>query len=207
MFESEFAKIEYLQKDNAVFHIWKKEAHFEDYRKPVNASLELLREHQGSLFIVDARHGFEDVPEDVEWGFQYFLPELKKTGCRIWGFILPEVSDIEGEIDLWTTEIEKNFTVIRAASYDDVLRKAAEVQLVPSETIREQIERITYYENIMQQAENGSHELLEELSDYYGSPAWKRDFAADEAGLLPNNLKRGVLSEDGIYDLLEKYGK
>ena len=121
MFESEFAKIEYLQKDNAVFHIWKKEAHFEDYRKPVNASLELLRKHQGSLFIVDARHGFEDVPEDVEWGFNYFLPELKKTGCKVWGFILPEVSDIEGEIDLWTKEIEKNFRVIRATSYESIL--------------------------------------------------------------------------------------
>ncbi|MBK6087256.1 DUF4298 domain-containing protein, partial [Ruminococcus difficilis] len=31
------------------------------------------------------------------------------------------------------------------------------------------------------------------------------DFAADEAGLLPKGLKRGVLSEDGIYNLLEEY--
>ena len=53
----------------------------------------------GSVFIVDARNGFEDVKEDVDWGFNYFLPELKKTGCAIWGFILPEVSEIEGEID------------------------------------------------------------------------------------------------------------
>ena len=27
--------------------------------------------------------------------------------------------------------------------------------------------------------------LLGELSAYYSSDAWKRDFAADEAGLLP----------------------
>ena len=31
------------------------------------------------------------------------------------------------------------------------------------------------------------------------------DFEADEAGLLPPDLKRGVLSEDGIYNLLEEY--
>lgn len=123
MFESEFAKVEYIEGDNVVFHIWKKEAHFDDYRKPVTASLELLREHKDSVFIVDARNCFEDTKEDVEWGFDYFLPELKKTGCRIWGFILPEVSDIEGEIDLWTREIEKNFTVIRAESYSDILSK------------------------------------------------------------------------------------
>ena len=123
MFESEYAKTEYIENDNAVFHVWKKEAHFSDYRTPVIASLEMLRAHAGSLFIVDARNGFEDTPEDVEWGFQYFLPELKKTGCRIWGFVLPVVSEIEGEIDLWTAEIEKNFTVIRAESYDEIIRQ------------------------------------------------------------------------------------
>ena len=77
----------------------------------------------GSVFIVDARNGFEDVKEDVDWGFTFFLPELKKTGCKIWGFILPEVSEIEGEIDLWTKEIEKNFRVIRATSYEEILER------------------------------------------------------------------------------------
>ena len=123
MFESDFAKTEYIEKDNAVLHIWKKEAHFEDYRTPVTESLKMLREHQGSIFVVDARNGFEDVKEDVEWGFDYFLPELKKTGCKIWGFILPEVSEIEGEIDLWTAEVEKNFRVIRAESYEEIIRQ------------------------------------------------------------------------------------
>ncbi len=75
------------------------------------------------------------------------------------------------------------------------------------ESLRAQTDRITYFENIMRQAENGSPELLQQLSDYYGSPAWKRDFAADEAGRLPKDLKRGVLSQDGIYDLLERFGK
>ena len=121
MFESEYAKCEYIEKDNAVFHVWKKEAHFDNYRDPVIASLEMLREHKDSIFIVDARNGFEDVKEDVEWGFNWFLPELKKTGCKIWGFILPEVSHIEGEIDLWTKEIEKNFKVIRAVSYGEIV--------------------------------------------------------------------------------------
>ena len=43
------------------------------------------------------------------------------------------------------------------------------------------------------------------LASYYGSNDWKQDFAADEAGLLPKNLKRGVLSEDGIWNLLEEH--
>ena len=49
-------------------------------------------------------------------------------------------------------------------------------------------------------------ELLSGLSileDYYRSPQWKDDFEADERGGFPADMKRGVLSEDGIYDLLE----
>ena len=40
------------------------------------------------------------------------------------------------------------------------------------------------------------------LDEYYGSDLWRQDFADDEAGLLPPDLKRGVLSEDGIWYLL-----
>ena len=40
------------------------------------------------------------------------------------------------------------------------------------------------------------------LSEYYGSDLWRQDFADDEAGLLPADLKRGVLSEDGLWNLL-----
>ncbi len=40
------------------------------------------------------------------------------------------------------------------------------------------------------------------LSAYYESPLWRADFEADELGLLPPDLRRGVLSEDAVYDLL-----
>jgi len=45
-------------------------------------------------------------------------------------------------------------------------------------------------------------DALRELSCYYGSDVWKRDFADDEAGRLPQELKRGVLSEDAIWNVL-----
>ena len=45
---------------------------------------------------------------------------------------------------------------------------------------------------------------LEELAAYYDGGDWLSDFTADEAGLLPEDLKRGVLSEDGLFDLLER---
>lgn len=40
------------------------------------------------------------------------------------------------------------------------------------------------------------------LDEYYGSEVWRQDFEADEAGRLPQDLKRGVLSEDGLWNLL-----
>ena len=81
----------------------------------------------------------------------------------------------------------------------------------------EQLERIEYMENILDEAASavaglraaleryvGLTDRLEELSEYYGSELWMADFEADEAGLLPEELKRGVLSEDAVYALLEE---
>ena len=80
-----------------------------------------------------------------------------------------------------------------------------------SERSSEQIERIQEYERKLDEArallDSGQIDekltkLVSELEAYYTSSLWKRDFADDESGLLPEDLKRGVLSEDGIYDLL-----
>lgn len=83
-------------------------------------------------------------------------------------------------------------------------------------SMMEQIERIKLMERHLDCASNSVMQLsaaleqyasaqdaISALSAYYGSDEWKRDFAADEAGLLPKDLKRGVLSEDAIWNLLE----
>ncbi len=44
---------------------------------------------------------------------------------------------------------------------------------------------------------------LEALDWYQQSGLWLKDFEADEAGLLPEGLPRSVLSEDGLYNLLQ----
>ena len=51
----------------------------------------------------------------------------------------------------------------------------------------------------------GNQETVCRLVSYMDSGQWKKDFEADEAGLLPAGLKRGVLSEDGLYDLLREH--
>lgn len=47
-----------------------------------------------------------------------------------------------------------------------------------------------------------AQQAIAALDKYYGSEEWRQDYADDEAGLLPADLKRGVLSEDGIWNLL-----
>ncbi len=43
------------------------------------------------------------------------------------------------------------------------------------------------------------------LSEYYSSKEWKEDFQADEDGKIPKDIKRGVLGEDTLYNLLDQF--
>lgn len=45
--------------------------------------------------------------------------------------------------------------------------------------------------------------LLADLVDYYENGLWLHDYELDERGLLPSTLKRGVLSQDAVYDFLD----
>ena len=80
----------------------------------------------------------------------------------------------------------------------------------------EQIERIKHMEKCLDRAAEAVMELsaalekyaeaqeaIRELKDYLGSEEWKADFEADEEKRPPQDLKRGVLSEDGIWNMLE----
>lgn len=46
---------------------------------------------------------------------------------------------------------------------------------------------------------------LRTLEKYMDSGVWLKDYIYDERGMLPHTLKRGVLSEDGLYNLLCEY--
>lgn len=85
------------------------------------------------------------------------------------------------------------------------------------EPIVDRTARIRHYETLLNEADealsayeqsledfSAAQKKLRALNDYYGSPAWWEDFNASEAGQLPPGLRCGVLSEDGIYNLLER---
>ena len=79
----------------------------------------------------------------------------------------------------------------------------------------DRIQRIQYMESIFDQlqemARDDPHKIEEDtqqerklkiLIDYYEGGQWLRDYESDERGELPAQLKRGVLSEDGVYNLI-----
>ena len=99
--------------------------------------------------------------------------------------------------------------VLAGKSAPKIIREDAICELLHIERIKWMEQR---FNNALAAIKDGSADSLKaikedvaELSKYYGSKLWKQDFAADEAGILPPDLKRGVLSEDGIWNLLSDY--
>ena len=99
--------------------------------------------------------------------------------------------------------------VLAGKSAPKIIREDAICELLHIERIKWMEQR---YNNALATIKDGAavslkavKEEVAELSKYYGSELWKQDFAADEAGKLPPDLKRGVLSEDGIWNLLSDY--
>ena len=43
---------------------------------------------------------------------------------------------------------------------------------------------------------------LNNLQDYYENGLWLSDYELDEKGMIPSDLKRGILSQDSFYDFL-----
>lgn len=168
-FESEYAEVTYIEEDGIVLLCWKKEARLENYREPTLFALELLRKHEGSNFVVDARNGFEDDKHDVNWGFTVLLPAMAKTTCRFVCFIMNKINDIAEEMDMWTVEFGKYFAVTRAADYNHAIltmKKCiyANVRYEITEGKREeflkQLEKIGMAENSRREPGNISYEVL-----------------------------------------------
>ena len=72
-----------------------------------------------------------------------------------------------------------------------------EIRLNRADSLLAEMERVL-------DAYEKTQEDLRVLSEYYFSKLWREDLAADEEGALPSELNRGVLSEDAIYDVLER---
>lgn len=117
LFDSKYGMVEYVKEVNAILLTWKEKCSHDDYRDATLAALSGLQKYKRSNFVVDARNGFEDEKEDVEWGFNILLPAMSKTTCKAVVFIMEGVANIEGEMDMWTKEFNRYFKVVKVDSY------------------------------------------------------------------------------------------
>ena len=86
------------------------------------------------------------------------------------------------------------------------------VKYLTAESFLQRVARMEHYMDTVRQAvcvgaawsdeTTLEHEMLRELIAYSESGLWLEDFERDEQGLFPKTMKRGVLSEDALYDLL-----
>ena len=52
-----------------------------------------------------------------------------------------------------------------------------------------------------------SLEMLQTLMQYYETGQWLQDYELDEKGLLPQDMKRGILAQDAVYDFLDRINR
>lgn len=71
--------------------------------------------------------------------------------------------------------------------------------------MEQRLNRILVWNAGNRTAKDTIQEDVRTLDEYYKSPLWREDYEADEAGMIPKDLPRGILSEDGIYNALEDY--
>lgn len=64
-----------------------------------------------------------------------------------------------------------------------------------------------YFDRLLAAPENPDPKLVRILWSYIDSGLWLRDYTLDEEGAFPPNMKRGVLSEDGLWNLLSELDK
>ena len=96
---SECSDVFYLEDKNVVLVHWKKYCELEQYRKPLEAALQTIREHSGCNYVADTRDGFEDNPLDTKWVAEYFMPKAKEYGCRVIDFIIDRDNSLKEEIE------------------------------------------------------------------------------------------------------------
>ena len=103
----------------------------------------------------------------------------------------------------------KKVLILAGKSAPKTIREDPICELLQVERIKWMEQRFNYALAAIKDGTVDSQKAIKddiaELSKYYGSELWKLDFAADEAGKLPPDLKRGILSEDGIWNLLSDY--
>ena len=116
------------------------------------------------------------------------------------------VSDKIDEAEIWVLNfnIEKKYKSMKSRFKNRLAAEKVPQHIYQMESLLDKAKaRLDMLEKMIAEYREFQSEI-QKLDEYYTSQQWKDDFAMDEASEFPDKLKRGVLSEDGIYNLLER---
>ena len=99
MYISDYCEVNYEEKYNVVFVKWKKFCCNQDYRKPLEYALDIIRQHENCDYVADTRSGFENIPEDTQWVAEYFMPMAVEYGCKCIYFIIDKRNSLKEELE------------------------------------------------------------------------------------------------------------
>ena len=119
--------------------------------------------------------------------------------------------------ELYTTQFSRAWEVESAAATEKKDECGAvceeDAAVIYSGALDETVRRVRYMERLLDEVLAAQKDTertwpwyrmrqIAILDDYYENGLWRLDYESDEKGLLPAGLKRGVLSQDTLYDLL-----
>ena len=110
-------------------------------------------------------------------------------------------------LELLEKYMDKEIIVFRNREEAQAYLAPIEEAIVRVQQMEQLLDEIT--EGLRQEQEKGVafdfsqwKQKIRELTKYYEGGLWMQDYCRDERGEFPSDLKRGVLSEDAVYELL-----
>ena len=98
IYNSEYAEVYYVLKENVVFVKWKKYCEIDEYRKPLLKALDVIKDHKCD-YVADTRNGFIDNLLDTIWVKDYFMVKAKEYGCNTIFFIIDKNNSLKEELE------------------------------------------------------------------------------------------------------------
>ena len=111
MYETKYAKVEYLKDKNAILCVWKQFCKDDNYRNPFRYGAELIKKYQPTTWITDTTYGFENEDDDTKWLLEEFIPKMIDSSIGKIIFIIEEDSPLMGEIMGQKEALSKFFDV------------------------------------------------------------------------------------------------
>ena len=142
--------------------------------------------HEADVVIAKGQANYESLSEEKENIYFLLMTKCKVIADDI-GVKEKSLVCMKNRFAKESTMIDNKDVIARVQQMEQYMDEVSEIwRTIPNKVKEDRILR----------------KKIKLLADYMDSGQWLKDYEADERGELPANLKRGVLSQDGLYNLI-----